>query len=281
MKTAYSEVRDLMRKSCERFERINTHTEDGEDLDTCAMDLVLRREILTAKRTGNANLSNPTADPAMLQELLLLLLGGHESTTKTLSWFAKFAAMFPDSQTKLRDELHFALARNGSKIIVEELTAAELTDTEIPYLDAYVQELVRYSSTAGILTRTAVVDTVVLGCHIPKGTHILLNTRVDPYHVPSTAKDHVSGGKNVREELRSSSSQSAQGKRRHGGLLGESAEHLEVFNPERWLVKSESTGKLIFDGSALPSLGFGGGLRGCFGSFAFPFLIFTHNMGDR
>ncbi|KAM7183599.1 Cytochrome P450 [Rhypophila sp. PSN 637] len=264
MQAAYSAIQSLMRKSCEKFEQINTSAmnEDGEEagqeLDTCVMDLVLRREILTAKRSGKlASPPDPINNDSILQEIYLVLLGGLDSTTNSLTWFSKFAAMFPDEQTKLRDSLYDALGfehgSDGGKI-VEQLTTAKLVETDIPYLDAYVHELIRCSATAGPIERMAAVDTVVFGYHIPKGTHMLLNTKIQDVHVRSL--------KDIPETTRSATSQSAQGKVR-GGLLGDCGHDLDGFNPARWLVKNENTGKEVFDGRALPSLAFGGGFRGC------------------
>lgn len=74
-KIAFDEVRVLMTQAWKRYQRIEAKGSetDGEELDTCAMDLVLRREALTAKKTGQP-IPDPTNDPAMLEELLFLLL---------------------------------------------------------------------------------------------------------------------------------------------------------------------------------------------------------------
>ncbi|KAI0401874.1 hypothetical protein F4802DRAFT_600557 [Xylaria palmicola] len=40
---------------------------------------------------------------------------------------------------------------------------------------------------------------------------------------------------------------------------------LHLFDPERWLVKDDETGKESFNAYALPQLAFGGGYRGCSG----------------
>jgi hypothetical protein len=70
-----AEIRRLMAEACERFQRSGGLGEngDGEELDTCAIDLVLRREIVMAPKKG-LPVPDPSRDPAMLQELLLLLL---------------------------------------------------------------------------------------------------------------------------------------------------------------------------------------------------------------
>ena len=141
-------------------------------------------------------------------------------------------------------------------------TAAEILDAEIPYLDASVEETVRVAGTAGITTRQALVDTEVLGCRIPKGAHLLLNIRI--MYPPM----------DVAENLRSASSQAAQAKRTQGGFDGHPGRDLHLFEPRRWLTK-DSEGKEVFDAYALPTLTFGGGLRGCFGRFWLHLLYCT------
>jgi len=75
MKVTFDEMRRLMTSACERYAMLEVNGEkgDGEELDTCAMDLVLRREIITARKMGKP-MPDPTRDPRMLEELLLLLL---------------------------------------------------------------------------------------------------------------------------------------------------------------------------------------------------------------
>jgi len=79
-KKADDEIKRLMERASDRFRRIVVDGANGsaagktnpEDLDTCAMDLVIRRKITTAWKNGQPT-PNPADDPAMLQELLLLL----------------------------------------------------------------------------------------------------------------------------------------------------------------------------------------------------------------
>ena len=109
-------------------------------------------------------------------------------------------------------------------------------------------------------------DTEVLGRRVPAGANIILNTR---FHHPLPK---------VPEDIRSKSSQAAQEKRLRGGLEGESGRDLDVFEPRRWLTKDEK-GKEVFDPNSLPSLIFGGGLRGCFGKYmALLQTLFCHGI---
>ncbi|KAK0708046.1 cytochrome P450 [Lasiosphaeris hirsuta] len=247
-KIAHDEVRRLMVLACERFRRIETDGKrEGDELETCAMDLVLRREIIAAKKSGKPA-HDPTNDPAMIQELLLLLLAGHDSTANTLSWFVKIMALHPTIQTRLRAALTAAFPSHKTS---PAFTAAAILDADIPYLEATLEETVRFSATSGIVARLALVDTEVLGRRVPAGTNVLLNTRVleRPYE--------------VAEHLRSATSQAAHTKRERGGIEGDAGRGLDLFEPARWLVKEGD--REVFDAYALPNLIFGGGLRGCFG----------------
>ena len=71
MATADAEIQRIMLTACERFSAVSD-TADGDKHDTCAMDLVLRREILRAKKAGEPPI-DPTKDSAMKQELFLML----------------------------------------------------------------------------------------------------------------------------------------------------------------------------------------------------------------
>ncbi len=108
----------------------------------------------------------------------------------------------------------------------------------------------RFSITATAVARRTTVDTQVLGCPIPAGTDLIMNLRVFRFD---------SG---VAEERRTASSRAAHSKRlRH---WDSATRDLDAFEPRRWLVRDDS-GKELFDVSVLPSIGFAGGLRGCFG----------------
>ncbi|KAK3995706.1 cytochrome P450 3A9 [Cladorrhinum sp. PSN332] len=248
-RACYRELETLMTKACDRFQHVvmTGKETDGEELDTCAMDLVLRREVLMARKEKRP-IPDPTKNPAMLHELLLLLIAGHDSTGSTLSWFAKIIALYPDAQAKLRTALRAAFPAGSQP------SAQALLLTDIPYLDAFVEELIRCSTSIGLIIRHTVRDTTVLGKPVPAGTQIIINTR---FPTRGTYPP-------VDESLRSETCQAAQQRKLNGGIEGPPGEDLDQFKPERWLV-TVANGKETFDGTALPNLIFGGGFRGCFG----------------
>lgn len=107
--------------------------------------------------------------------------------------------------------------------------------------------------TAGVLTRTALADVVVLGKLVPKGTTVYMCLHGGGIMEPPFAID---------DNLRSEAYRKSEGKR-----TGEwDPSCIRAFDPERWLVDDGSgTGRQVFDAQAGPHLTFGTGPRGCFG----------------
>ncbi|KAK4442074.1 cytochrome P450 [Podospora aff. communis PSN243] len=244
------EVQKVMRRAYARFQALadsNDATSDkdqGSEHDTCAMDLVMRREILTARKAGRPS-SDPTRDSYMLDELWMLLLAGHDSTAHTLGWFVKFMALYPASQSRLRQVLSAAL---DTKLP----SANAIIGEDIPFLDAVMEETLRCAATSPVINRDVLVDTEILGRKVPAGSVLFLNLRIDHDPFP------------VDEAIRSPTSRAAQLKRTRGGFEGESGRDITKFEPRRWLTK-DAEGREVFDAYSLPTLGFGGGYRGCFG----------------
>ncbi|KAH7461729.1 hypothetical protein FOMA001_g18908 [Fusarium oxysporum f. sp. matthiolae] len=246
-RTMDAELRRLMSSSRNRFQKLLENDVDGEEYEICAMDLVLRRDLVAAMKEGRVVHDDVKQGRAMLKELMLLLMAGIDSTGNTLAWCVKFLSLYPTVQFELRAALQSTFSIQGSA-----LSPGHIIDTNIPYLDAFLQETLRFAVTAGAIIRRATVDTQILGYPIPAGTDIIMNTRVFRRPIP------------ISEELRSVSSQDAHRKRPRGEIEGESGENLETFEPRRWLYDDGSE-KEAFDPDALPTLVFGGGLRGCFG----------------
>lgn len=156
-------------------------------------------------------------------------------------------------QHELRDALKTAFGDcdNGESLP----PVHDLASKDIPYLDAFIHEMLRIANTSGSVVRRATTDTTVLGCSVPAGTELVLNTRV--------IKTPIS----VDETLRSITCREAQTKRPRGGVEGPSGQNLEAFDPRRWLY-SDTEGMDVFDPEALPTLLFSHGTRGCFGKLS-------------
>jgi hypothetical protein len=72
--TVSGEMRRAMQKAVARYQSLSVGNLEDDAIDTCAMDLVLRRQILQAKKAGVAP-SDPTQDEAMLDEMFVMLVG--------------------------------------------------------------------------------------------------------------------------------------------------------------------------------------------------------------
>ncbi|KAK0723627.1 cytochrome P450 [Apiosordaria backusii] len=244
-KIVTNEMSRAMKKAVARYESLDLDSLERDSSDTCAMDLVLRKQALQAKKVG-VKPSDPTKDAAMLDELFAMLIGGHDSTANTLAWFIKFMEAFPQAQTELRAVLKTAFPGPG----LPSLT--DILDTDLPYLDAACEEALRLSGTANAVLRSPLRDTMILGYNVPKGAVVYMNTHVNRSPAP------------VDESRRSETSR-ASAERKGDGFKTPAGRDLGNFEPRRWLVKDEETGKEKFNPNALPALAFAGGVRMCFG----------------
>jgi cytochrome P450 len=174
--------------------------------------------------------------------LFLFIIGGHDTISSTLAWWVKYAARYQRSQHLLREALHAAhdTARAEGRLP----TAEEVAQTSVPYLEAFIEETLRYSHIAPAILRQATVDTHILGRPIPKGTDIFLNSSAASFMQPAFDID-------VKD--RSESARQANDER-----CWDSAD-IGDFIPERWLIKG------AFDARAGPMMAFGMGRRACFG----------------
>ncbi|KAI1263763.1 cytochrome P450 [Xylariaceae sp. FL1019] len=237
-----TEITRTMRTAVERFERLQTGNLEVGDHDTCMMDMVLRKQVLEAKKTGKP-MTDPTKDPAMIDELFTMLVGGHDSTANALTWFVRFLEAYPAVQTELRAALKTAFQTDRPSV-------DEILGTDIPYLQATCEESFRLAGVAKGNLRQALVDTEILGCQIPKGAEIFMNFHVDRSPVTVDPSRRGAGSLATIDK--------------HGdGFLDKSGRDLATFEPRRYLTLNSDTGKEVFNHFALPSLAFGGGFRGC------------------
>ena len=176
------------------------------------------------------------------------LIAGHDTTSTTLTWGLKNLADNQGSQAKLRS--HLLSAFDQAVVERRSPTVEEITKSQIPYLDAVIEEILRTAITFAGVVRHAVCDTVLLGHHIPKGTDIFL------FH---SGPDYFTPGFPIPEENRSASARSA--KHVHGRWDSKDSGD---FKPERWLVRDDD-GKDTFNPNAGPHLAFGLGPRACYG----------------
>ncbi|PTB66764.1 cytochrome P450 [Trichoderma citrinoviride] len=177
------------------------------------------------------------------------ILPGHDTTSTTMKWTLKILADNPQSQHRLRDTLQASFA--AAKQEARNPTIQEITITNIPFLDAVLEELQRCCPTTLVLDRQAVVDTELLGHHIPKDTVVICLTNGPSMVEPGFAVDEASRRR------------ADQPVKKLGPEDGWDMSDVAAFRPERWLVQKEKGD--AFNATAGPVLAFGLGLRGCFG----------------
>jgi cytochrome P450 len=110
-------------------------------------------------------------------EVMTLLLAGHETTAVSLSWAWYQLAQHSEVERELRCELREVL--NGRSPSVQDLP-------RLPYTDAVIKEAMRLYPPAWAIVRNAVQDCEIGGYQVPAGATIMMSqwvTHRDPrYH---------------------------------------------------------------------------------------------------
>lgn len=227
--------------------------EQGEGRETnlrCAVDQLLLREKTIAEKQG---LQPNFHKRAIYDELFGYIVGGHDTTSATLSWWVKFMARHQSSQSRLRKDLYDAFTSAFSEARLPSIS--EITRSQIPYLDAIIEETHRCAHIVPTVIRQSTVDTQLLGYPIPKGTHVFFYTNGASFMQPAFDIPHgkrTDSGRNTENRFGTWDPVSVR-----------------EFAPERWLRKEKSEEDGIewdvFNPQAGPQMAFGAGPRGCFG----------------
>jgi cytochrome P450 len=118
------------------------------------------------------------SDRALLDEVMTLIVAGHETTASTLNWTWYLLSQHPDAEARLHDA-----ANTSSASSTEEGSA------ENSYIDQVLQEALRLYPPVWLFSRRAVGDDVLSGYHVPAGTDVficpyLLHRRSDQWEQP-------------------------------------------------------------------------------------------------
>lgn len=222
---------------------------DDESWMRSAVDLIVSRVRQFAAKEGQ---TPQYLSPMIIEEVFGFTMAGHESSSSTLIWALKYLTNNPEVQNKLRKSLHEAhRVAYGEK---RAPAVAEIIHTQIPYLDAVMDEVLRLGTPIPFLARDAEKDTEILGFQIPKGTVVFAHSLGPSMMTPSVA--------GVNDKQRDPASE--------GFKTGEwNPEDIGQFRPERWLKETidPSTGETVtsYDPNSGPFMAFGLGVRGCFG----------------
>ena len=134
---------------------------------------------------------------------LLMIFAGTETSASTLTCAALFLALHPDAWEKVRAEQEEIVSKYGN-----DLTAEALEDST--YLDAVIKETLRIQPIETGELRAVRETIIVDGKQLPKGWKALFNVKQTHRNDPSTYEED-----------------------------GSHMDHIKGFKPERWL--SEST----------------------------------------
>ncbi|KAK0671957.1 cytochrome P450 [Cercophora samala] len=237
-KKIFSQKKQVVQKQLEAA----IHNFKAGEVKTAMEHLVMREKVAAEKQGREPQLNSQL----MLDEIFADMISGHHTTGGSMGWVTKYLTGFPEAQTKLRKALYSALPSAAAE--QRPPTFDELRHAKIPYLEAVIEETLRLTPFS--MTRETAQDTEILGYKIPKGCQVMMVNAGPGYLSPSLP---------VNENARSPTSKAA--KRRPNW---DETKDLKLFDPERWLVTKED-GSVEFDSAAGPQLGFGMGLRQCWG----------------
>lgn len=122
-------------------------------------------DLLSTLIRGLEHPETSMSDEQLRDELMTLVLAGHETTSNGLTFAWHLLALHPDEESKLHEELDAVL---GSR-------PASVDDTEaLPYAKAIFLEAMRLYPPVWLIDRRANKDTEVGGVRIPKDSIVLM-----------------------------------------------------------------------------------------------------------
>lgn len=131
------------------------------------------------------------SDDQLRDEVMTVIMAGHETTAIALSWTWRLLALHPEVESRLLAELREVLAGRPPRV-------ADLP--HLPYTDAVLKESMRLYPPAWAIGREALGDCEIGGYHVPTGTQLFISQYV-VHHDPrffenpeSFAPDRWTGG---------------------------------------------------------------------------------------
>ncbi|KAK8042026.1 hypothetical protein PG993_006549 [Apiospora rasikravindrae] len=195
-----------------------------QDLIREKREKLARKELTDVDILSVAIESGSFSDSELIDQLMTFLAAGHETTASAMTWAIYMLCLHPEVQTRLRQEIRENLPSMDS-----DSTVSSLDIDRLEYLGAVINEVLRYYAPVPLTIREPLVDTVINGEHVPKGTRVI----ICPWAINYSTE-----------------------------LWGEDA---GVFKPERWLAKDEHDKKKAASASNYAFMTFLHGPRSCIG----------------
>ncbi|KAJ2900281.1 cytochrome P450 4A12A [Zalerion maritima] len=114
--------------------------------------------------------SGAFSEEKLVDQMMTFLAAGHETTASAMTWAIYLLCLHPEIQTKLRQEIRTHLPSLDDP----SATVGALEIDKLPYLNAVVNEVLRYYSPVPITIRDTSRDTTIQGVKVPKGTRIII-----------------------------------------------------------------------------------------------------------
>jgi cytochrome P450 len=123
-------------------------------------------------------------DHQLRDEVMNILLAGHETTANTLAWACHLLSVHPEVEAKLLAEIDQVLA--GRPPTLQDLP-------NLPYLDMVLTESIRFYPAVWSFSRQPLDDYELRGYRIPKGSTLIISPYVmhrDPRYYPEPERFH-------------------------------------------------------------------------------------------
>ncbi|MBS2016250.1 MAG: cytochrome P450 [Deltaproteobacteria bacterium] len=124
-------------------------------------------DILSLLLDARDEAGEPMSDAELRDELVTLLVAGHETTATALTWAVRWTLATPGLPARLRKEIREACAAAGVTQLDAKLAA------ELPLVDAIAREALRLNPVIPLVGRIAEKPVHLAGYDLPAGTPIV------------------------------------------------------------------------------------------------------------
>lgn len=144
---------------------------------TCRDVIHAKQEKLAKKELTDIDIlsimvrSQQIAEDGMVDQMMTFLAAGHETVSVGITWAIYMMCVHPDWQARLRAEVRKNLP---SPLLNSETSITSTNIDQMPLLNAFCNEVIRYWPPIPMSVRTAACDTTILGHFVPKETRITI-----------------------------------------------------------------------------------------------------------
>jgi cytochrome P450 len=119
-------------------------------------------DLFTALCHAETDDGHTFSDEDVVNHMIFLLMAAHDTSTITMTTMAYHLARHPEWQERIRDEV---MALDADTLSYDDLE-------RLPSVDLVMKEALRLVAPVPTLARKTVIDTDILGCHVPADTMI-------------------------------------------------------------------------------------------------------------